>query len=156
MRRRFNLTTSAPSDEILRIPKRVALAENFADTIIWVISIGALKFFERLGEARLAHSVRDFRTSSDCQYRRARKQIIGFRRECLTSIEGPPHKLLLMGKYAVEVLETLDFDGIAGGIEEKHRPLFPGLAFESDNRRNIEGNACLLQPLGEDEPVPKG
>jgi len=36
------------------MPKRVALAENVADTIAWAISVGTLKPDEKLGEARLA------------------------------------------------------------------------------------------------------
>lgn len=49
--------------------------------------------------------------------------------------------------------QPLDLDGIAARIEEEHRPLLAGLAFETHDRRNVEAHALLFQALGQHEPI---
>lgn len=63
---------------------------------------------------------------------------------------------LLLCEHTVEILEALDFDRVPTRIEEEHGSLFARLSSETDDRRDVEGDAGALQSRGEFEPHVEG
>ncbi|CUX54738.1 hypothetical protein AGR8A_pAt30020 [Agrobacterium fabrum str. J-07] len=57
-----------------------------------------------------------------------------------------------MRKDAVEIPETLDFDWVAAWIEEEHRALLARLAFKTNDRRYVEGNAGIFETSCKGKP----
>lgn len=62
-------------------------------------------------------------------------------------------KVALLRKNAVKVLEAFDLDRVPARIEEEHGALFTGLAFEADDRRNVESDATAFEAIGKCEPL---
>ncbi|MNO89069.1 hypothetical protein D3C76_805410 [compost metagenome] len=55
----------------------------------------------------------------------------------------------LIGKKLPNILERLELQGIAAGIEQKHRRLFAHQPLESYPRLNHETSPLRLQPFGQ-------
>ena len=61
----------------------------------------------------------------------------------------------LLGEQPFEVLEPFHFDGVAAGVEKKHRALLARFASKAGHGWNLEARAQAGEALGKRQPLIK-